>query len=118
MDLRENGKRSSRDVVQTTLSRSFIIKDQETEELKWSCFLFYFLKVGEITVWLYAYKNDPVKKRKTDDRRQKGEKKAAAMSFSRWEGMGSSEQVEELNLEKNKDNSSTVIREENEDLSR
>lgn len=50
MDSRENGKRSSRDVVQTTLSRSFIIKDQETEELKWSCFLFYFLKVGEITV--------------------------------------------------------------------
>lgn len=40
------------------------------------------------------------------------------MSFSKWEEMQSSEQVEELNLEKNKDNSPVVTGEKEKDISR
>lgn len=44
--------------------------------------------------------------------REKKQRDAVAMSFTGWEGVGSSEQVEEVNLENNKDNWSIVTREE------
>lgn len=58
-------------------------------------------------LWKSSNKNG-----KIDDEGEKN-RDAVAMSFTGWEGVESSEQVEEVNLENNKDNWSLVTREEN-----